>query len=150
MASANEERLRRAYEAAGRGEVDVDPDVLDPGIVIRDRPEIPDPQTYHGYEGVREALQAGDDAFETLDLIPERFVEQGDTIVVVLRMQGRGRGSGVPVVDHIAHLWKLRDGRAYSLQVYSDPDEAIADARADGPSLGQPERPGLDPDPLER
>ena len=55
----------------------------------------------------------------------------GDShIVVVLRMHGRGRGSGVPVEERIAHLWLIRDGKAAEMRVYSDPQDALRDARA--------------------
>ena len=51
-------------------------------------------------------------------------------IVVVLMMRGTGRGSGITVEERIAHQWKVRDGKAVALQVYSDPDDAVRDARA--------------------
>ena len=51
-------------------------------------------------------------------------------MVVVLTMRGTGRGSGVKVEERIAHQWKIRDGKAVELQVYSDPDDAVRDARA--------------------
>jgi uncharacterized protein len=126
MASENVERMRAAYEAVGRGETDRIFDLMDPEVEISDRPEIPDPRTYRGHEGVAQALGQSDETFETLEFIPERFVEVENKIVVILLMRGRGRGSGVPVEDRIAHLWTLRDGRAYRLQVYSDPEEAVA------------------------
>ena len=63
--------------------------------------------------------------------MPEDLIGVGDHhVVVVLRMSGRGRGSGVPVEETIAHLWTLRDGKAVELQVYSDPEDALRDARA--------------------
>jgi uncharacterized protein len=126
MASSNVESMKAAYEALARGETQQVFDLIDPDVEISDRPEIPDPQTYRGHAGVVEALGRNEETFEMLDFIPERFVEAGDKIVVVLLMRGRGRGSGAPVEDRIAHLWTLRDGRAYRLQVYSDPEEAIA------------------------
>jgi uncharacterized protein len=123
------ERMRRAYEALSRGDVRTVLEIIDPEIEVRDRPEVPDPQTYRGHEGVRAALQQMLDTFEVFEFVPERFVEAGDRVVVVIRMRGKGKGSGVPVEDRIAHLWTLRDGRAWRLQVYSDPDQAITDAR---------------------
>jgi ketosteroid isomerase-like protein len=45
-------------------------------------------------------------------------------------MSGRGRGSGVPVEEEIAHLWTVDDGIAVAMQVYSDPQDALRDARA--------------------
>ncbi len=106
-------------------------DLIDPDVVVRDRPESPDPRTYHGHQGVREALAASDETFVGFELEPEEFIGEGDYVVVVLTMRGTGRGSGVTVEERIAHQWKVRDGKAVELQVYSDPDDAVRDARAD-------------------
>jgi ketosteroid isomerase-like protein len=122
------ERMRRAYERLAAGEVDLD--LIDTEVEVRDRPEAPDPQTYHGHDGVRAALAATYDTFELMEFEPERLVEIGDHIVVVIHMRGRGKESGVPVEDRIAHLWTMRNGKAWRMQVYSDPDQAIADAGA--------------------
>ena len=64
------------------------------------------------------------------ELEPEEFIGEGDYVIVVLMMRGTGRGSGVTVEERIAHQWKVRDGKAVALQVYSDPDDAVRDARA--------------------
>lgn len=125
--------LREAYEAIGREGIDSVAawELIDEDIVIRDRPEAPDPRTYRGREGVREAVATSDESFESFTMAPVDLIGVGgDHVVVVLRMSGRGRGSGVPVEETIAHLWTVRDGKAVALQVYSDPDEAVRDARA--------------------
>ena len=128
--------MREAYERIGNEGIEgvAAWDLIDDDIVIRDRPEAPDPRTYRGREGVREALATSDETFETFTLTPVDLIGVGDDhVVVVLRMSGRGRGSGVPVEDRIAHLWTVRDGRAVALQVYSDPDDALRDARGSSP-----------------
>lgn len=122
--------MRLAYQALSRGDVEAALELIDPDVEVRDRPEAPDPQTYHGHKGVRTAVQSTFDTFDLVEFEPEQFVEAGDRVVVVIRMRGKGKESGVPVEDRIAHLWTLRDGRAWQLQVYSDPERAIADARA--------------------
>jgi uncharacterized protein len=127
--------MRAAYEAIGREGIDGAAawELISEDIVIRDRPEAPDPQTYHGREGVREALAASDDSFEEFTLQPVDMIGVGDHhVVVVLRMAGRGRGSGVPVEEEIAHLWTVESGKAVAMQVYSDAQDALRDARAAG------------------
>jgi ketosteroid isomerase-like protein len=125
MAQEDIDRMRAGYEAMGRGDFQAVLDLMDPDIELTDRPEIPDPQTYRGRDGVMAALQRNVDSFDEFELIPESFRENGDRIVVTLLMRGRGRVSGVPVEDRLAHLWTLRDGRAVECQVYSDPDDAL-------------------------
>jgi ketosteroid isomerase-like protein len=135
MSERNVATLRAAYEAIGReGIDDVQAwDLISEDIVIRDRPEAPDPQTYHGREGVREALAASDDSFEEFTLHPVDMIGVGNRhVVVVLQMAGRGRGSGVPVEERIAHLWTVDSGKAVAMQVYSDPQDALRDARDAG------------------
>jgi uncharacterized protein len=130
--TADVEQMRVAYGAIGRGDTEAVMAMIHPEVEVRDRPEIPDPRTYHGYDGVRAALAATFDFFEMVEFEPEQFIQFGDRVVIVIRMSGRGKESGVPVEDRIAHLWTMRDGRAWRLQVYSDPDQAIADARSPG------------------
>jgi ketosteroid isomerase-like protein len=126
----NIEAMRRGYGAIGQGNLDVMLEIVDPEVVIRDRPESPDPRTYHGHAGARQALEASDETFDAFELRPEEFIAEGDYVIVVLTMRGTGRGSGITVEERIAHQWKVRDGRAVALQVYSDPDDAVRDARA--------------------
>lgn len=122
------DRFRRAYSYFAQGDLDAVLGLIDPEVVLRDRPESPDASTYHGHDGVRESFQKSIEMFETLDFIPERFVENGDHMVVTVLMRGKGRGSGVPVEERIAHFWTVKDDLAVELQVYSDEAEALAAA----------------------
>ena len=127
----NVEVNKGAYGSVGQGSFDSVLDLVDPDVVVRDRPESPDPRTYHGHEGIQQALAASDETFVGFELEAEEFIGEGDYVVVVIMMRGTGRGSGVTVEERIAHQWKVRDGKAVALQVYSDPDDAVRDARAD-------------------
>jgi ketosteroid isomerase-like protein len=125
--------VRRAYESASTEGFDEGAalELIAEDVVIRDRPEAPDPQTYHGLAGVQAALDSSDESFEEFALEPTDVIGVGTShVVVVLKMSGRGRGSGVPVEETIAHLWTMRDGKAVEMQVYSDPADALRDARA--------------------
>jgi ketosteroid isomerase-like protein len=86
---------------------------------------VPDARTYRGYEGMLVTLRDTSDSFENFRLDPEQFFEHADKIVVILRMTGRGRTSGVPVEERIAHLWTLRDGLAVELRAFTDPADAL-------------------------
>jgi ketosteroid isomerase-like protein len=125
MAESNEQRLRRGYAALSRGDYEVIRELVDPEIVLRDRPEVPDAGSYRGFEGMLSTLRDTSESFEEFRLEPTQFFEHGDKVVVFLVMTARGRTSGVPVKERIAHLWTLRDGLAVELQAFTVQADAL-------------------------
>jgi ketosteroid isomerase-like protein len=73
-------------------------------------------------------LQTWLSGWETWTCEAEDYVEYGDTVVVLTRYRGRGRGSGVEVDREGAHVWKLRDGKAVRLEVFADRERALREA----------------------
>jgi uncharacterized protein len=128
VSQENIELMRRGYDAMLRRDIEALLSLLDPDVELHDRPEAPDARSYRGHEGVLTALKVSLDAFEDFRLEPERFYDAGEKVVVLLRMVGTGNVSGVPVEEHIAHLWTIQDGRAIALQVYGDPADALTAA----------------------
>jgi len=125
MSQENIELMRTGYEAAARGDIASVLELMDPEVEVHDRPEAPDAATYRGHEGVMAAFSINFETFDDFSFVPERFFDAGEKIVVVLEIIGRGKSSGVPVEERIAHLWTLRDGRAVELRVFSDPGDAF-------------------------
>jgi uncharacterized protein len=125
MSENDVERLRAGYEALDRGDISVVQAFIHPRAEMRDRPEVPDATTYVGWDGIVLSLRASRETFEDFHFVPERFLENEDKIVVILRMTGKGRTSGVPVEERIAHLWTVEDGRAVALQAYTSPADAL-------------------------
>jgi uncharacterized protein len=56
---------------------------------------------------------------------PEDFIASGEHVVVLCRYTGRGKGSGVDVDTHGAHLWTFREGKAIRLEVFSSRERAL-------------------------
>jgi ketosteroid isomerase-like protein len=123
-----ETRLRAGYAALSDGDIEPVLPLLHPDVEIRDRPESPDASVYHGHDGARAAFRVTIEMFDEVKMEPEEFFAEGDDLVVVLRLRGLGKESGVPVEERLAHHWQLRDGLAARLQVYSDPADALAAA----------------------
>lgn len=61
----------------------------------------------------------------------EDYVERGDSVVVLARYRGRGKGSGVEVDAEGAHVWRLRDGKAVRLEIFADRRRALASSVAE-------------------
>ena len=125
MASANVEQMRRGYEAFNRGDFEQVVALVDPEVGARERADSPDPREFHGRTQMLEALESLKEEFDDYRMEPVEFVEGEDYLIVVVRQSGRGRLSGIPVAGDLAHLWRLRNGRAISLRAFSTKQEAL-------------------------
>jgi uncharacterized protein len=61
----------------------------------------------------------------------EDYVAAGDSIVVLCRYSGKGKGSGVEVETRGAHVWKMRDGMALRIEIFSSRARAFQAAGLD-------------------
>jgi ketosteroid isomerase-like protein len=58
-------------------------------------------------------------------MTPERFIEDRDRVLALMTIEGRGKGSGVPVVIRSADLFTIRDGKIVSLVGYPERAEGL-------------------------
>ena len=83
------------------------------------------PATYRGHDGIRRFYGEVSEVWEEFRWEPQRFVEAGDRVVVLLHSHGRGRGSGLEMSRDVAMVWTVRDGRAASVRFYADQAAAL-------------------------
>jgi uncharacterized protein len=122
VSEANVELVRTIYDRLRSGDVRSALALIDPEFEGRDRPEIPDPQVYRGHQGVFDALGASFADFAEVDFVPEEFTDAGgDRVVVHVRFEGTGRGSGLRVDERLYHVWTIRNGKAARMEARSDP-----------------------------
>ena len=72
---------------------------LDPQVEWRVRKDLPDAGIYVGHAGFLELAARFDEAFEEQGYEALDYIEAGERVVVPLRWWGRGRTSGVTVVE---------------------------------------------------
>ena len=125
MSQENVDAVRRAYEASHRRDVESLRSFAAPTFRCYDRPDRPDRGTYRGPDGFVRLLEDDLEVFDNYRTEPELFVDAGDGVVVRVRQVGRGRSSGMSVEERIAHLWRLQDGRATELRIYSTMSQAL-------------------------
>jgi ketosteroid isomerase-like protein len=127
MPSENENTIRAAYEAYGRGEISavlalVDPDLewtyLDPGT------ENPEPQTCHGRSELQQALhgQAEQGLVSELDEV----IAHGDMVMVSVRTRGTGPRRPHLDGDRSYLVLTLRRGRIVAMRACRDRAEACS------------------------
>jgi ketosteroid isomerase-like protein len=86
---------------------------------------------WRGVAQMSEAWAAMLRAWEDLRAVPDGFRElDRGRVLVFLRNEGRGKGSGIDVGEistKAANLFRIRDGKVTSLTLYWDRGRAIAD-----------------------
>ena len=131
MASPDADRLRRAYAAFNRG--DLDWSLLHPSIRYDQTKGLFLDGVFFGPEGVRAAIEEISSDWEDLNLTLEDVVELGDRVLVLLRMQARVRDSEAELDAQVAHVWEFKEGRAVRWDVYGDHASALRAVSASGP-----------------
>ncbi len=80
---------------------------------------------YRGIDGLRQWGAMADDMWtdfhiELLDVIDA----SDDRVLVLLRLTGRARSSGVPLDQRVAQVWQWRDGLLWRNTAYSNHEDA--------------------------
>ena len=128
MSQANVKLVRAAWEAWERGDMEALFAFYDAAIVW-DQTRAPPPELadmYRGHEGVRSFFREWLAPFESFYARPEEFIDAGEAVVVRVRQGGRRKLSGAEVeMVPYWQVYRLRDGRAVRIEVYTDQDEAL-------------------------
>ena len=129
MSRENVEIVRRGYELYAAGDLE--------GVasLFAEEAELADAGglgvvgtaagTRHGPEGFLRATEEAVEAFEDYRVDAEEFIDAGDSVVVPVRISGRGRASGAKLETRLAHLWVLRNGSVIRGDVYRGTEEAL-------------------------
>jgi uncharacterized protein len=119
----NIDLVRNLYSAFDRGDVGTVLAGFDPQIQWREADSFlyADRNPYVGPQAVAEGvfMRLGADV-DGFVVVPERYVDGGDTIVVEGRYRGTMKATGTQVDAQFAHVWQLRDGKAVRFQQYTD------------------------------
>jgi ketosteroid isomerase-like protein len=142
MSESNLELARRGYAAFADGNVVAVLDFLSPEIVCYSRPAQPEQEVFHGHEGF--ARLVARDFFqtfgETVRVEPERFIDEGDYVLVPVRIVGAHPQSGVELQDHLVHVWRFEGGKAVELRPYEDMREASQALGLESDTMRAPKR----------
>jgi ketosteroid isomerase-like protein len=104
------------------------------GIVTRDfewfpaLPSAVEGERYSGYrgrEGIESYFEDVRSTWEELCVIGDEFRDLDDSVLVLGRAEGRGRGSGVEVDMPLGIVYDFRDGKIARVRTYLDHGEAL-------------------------
>src|SRR5262249_13971375 len=108
-----------------RGDFDALVELTDPNAIWWDRSD--DPVGAGPHRGREACLQHLAEILEDVDLQarPDEIIDAGDSVVVGVRLTGRGRASGVDFEEHEFHVFTFRDGKATEQREYRERTEAL-------------------------
>jgi ketosteroid isomerase-like protein len=111
MSQENVEIVRRAFAAVNRGDRETAIGLLHPEVVIDATRRVFNPTTYVGMRGIRQWMADTDETWEQFGFEASEVIDVGDKVVVIGRLFGKGKASGVRVGQPMAGIWTVRDGR---------------------------------------
>jgi ketosteroid isomerase-like protein len=126
MSLENVAVMRRMYEAWNSGDMAALAEVFDPEVEVR--PALSTfmaSAVYRGHDGIAAWYAETNEPWADLQAVPQRFIETGDRIVVVVGLQARVPGGRVDIDAEIAHVVTIRDGRIVRLDGYEEPAAAL-------------------------
>jgi ketosteroid isomerase-like protein len=85
-----------------------------------------EPDVYEGHAGARRYFAGFDGLMEDVRFEAIDLVEEGDAVIVWLRLSGRGAASGIDVELHSAAVNRVEGGKVRRMELFPDMDEARA------------------------
>jgi ketosteroid isomerase-like protein len=123
MSQENVEIVRSLYEGWLRGEIGLDK--LDPEISMMESETLPGAASAHGIEAVERYMRSFARHWEQIRFEPQEYIDAGNQVVVVARLIGQGKKSGVEVTRTWAYVWTLRERKALHMVGYADRAQAL-------------------------
>ena len=119
--ATNKEILQSAYASFAAGDIPTVLSVMADDIEWIEADGFPLAGTYVGPQAVVEGVfmrlvEIGDD----FAVEPDRFIAEGDTVVMLGHYTWKHKTSGAPALVKAAHVWDLRDGKTVTFQEHVD------------------------------
>lgn len=133
--ASNVDLVRGLYDSFGKGDVGAVLGALDSAVEWRAAEGMlyADRSPYIGRDAVAQGVfQRIVSEVDSLSVVPERFIDGGDIVVVEGRYKGKVKATGVRLDAQFAHVYDVRNGKVARLQQYTDTRQwaaAVAVAR---------------------
>ncbi|WP_244305588.1 nuclear transport factor 2 family protein [Kitasatospora cheerisanensis] len=101
---------------------------LAPEVVMYQAPGLPYGGTWRGPRGIEEFMAAMSEAWQSLDFLEQRFVLDGDVVVVMNRGRLRARATGRVLDTSVMQLITVKDGLITEIHPFYWDTIAVAEA----------------------
>ena len=117
----NTERVRGLYDSFAEGDFEAIREIMDPEVELHEPKGIAGGGTHHGFDELAEnAFSKIGDEWEDVSIVPERYVADGDTVVVLHTWSGTSSKTGKAVRYPNAHVFGFEGGKVVQWRSYAD------------------------------
>ena len=123
MTEANVSLVRAIYDAWASGRSARD--FIDPEVEYVNPPDAVEPGVVIG----RHAFAAIRSSYDDVRVDPQEYIDTGgDDVVVIARVRGRGRISGLEIDWRQGYIWTVHGGQAVRFRWFNHPQDALTAA----------------------
>ena len=129
MASENIEIVKAGFDAFNSGGIEGILPTIHPDFEATTPPELAsEPDTYRGHDGVRRWFDSFYEVMDDIRWDAHSFSESGDRVIVEFTLRARGKTTGLDFGQDAVMVWRVREGKAIGLELYTTLEEARAAA----------------------
>jgi ketosteroid isomerase-like protein len=126
MGEAEVARLQQIYADWERGDYSRT-DLLHPEFQLEFAQDFLDEGVFKGIEAASRGWAQWSGEWATFRTTPGRFIELGARVLVLIRVDGVAKASGLELSQASANLWEFRDGLPSRLVIYAHEAHALRD-----------------------
>ena len=125
MSQSNVELVQRGYDLWNAGEMEVAKGMFAPDLVMSTPPDWPDAITSSRGDAAFARLVENRSLFESDRLVPERWIEAGDCVIVPTQWCGVPKGASAEVKVPVVPVFTIRGENIVRLDWYGSVDQAL-------------------------
>jgi ketosteroid isomerase-like protein len=125
VSQANVEVIERSIDAVNRRDADLFAELITPDFELLPAMTGFTGVTFRGRAGIERYFEELGDTWDEFGVTAEEFRDLGERMLALTRLNGRGKGSGVPVAALHTVLFDLRDGKISRIHSFLDHAEAL-------------------------
>jgi ketosteroid isomerase-like protein len=131
MTQENVDVAKQCIDAFNARQVDVFTALTTPDFVWSPSMVAVEGEVFQSSEGIRRYFASLSSAWETFLIVPDSFRELPSVVVMLGRLSGHGKNSGVPVDASLGMVFNFRDGKVARIRGYLDHAEALQAVKLD-------------------
>lgn len=122
---SHEDLVRRLLDAWNGGDRTAIEEHLHPEVEIRTLRSQLEAHPYRGVEGFRRGIADFDQDWEYVRMAVTEVRSKGDSVVVIGKLQSRGKASGIDLDFPLAMLWSFEGDRIVEIRSFAESSDAL-------------------------